>query len=71
VIVLDHPTIRNCERTGWPDGHEPPAPVCPVCGGECSEIYHDKWFNLLGCDLCVTSSDAWEVNECFPERNEE
>lgn len=23
---------------------------------------------LVGCDRCLEAADAWEVNECFPEK---
>ena len=32
--MLDHPAIRNAERTGYESGSEPRVPVCPVCGAE-------------------------------------
>lgn len=65
----DHPIIRNCEATGWPDGKEPRQPVCPICGQECETIYTDTLGIIEGCDGCLTAKDAWEEPECFPERN--
>ena len=66
--VPDHPVIRNLERTGTPDGIEPPEPVCPICGMECETIYLcQSDGTVLGCDQCVESSDAYDVEECFPE----
>ena len=59
----DHPVIQNMERTGYPDGKEPTFPICPVCGEECEEIFRD---NIVGCDICIKQSDAWEEPECFP-----
>ena len=50
----DNPVIRNMERAGYPDGKEPPYPVCPVCGQECSEIYKDASLDIIGCDNCVS-----------------
>lgn len=49
----DHPVIRNCELTGYPDGKTPSWPRCPVCGDECSEIYYDKDGDIIGCDCCA------------------
>ena len=62
----DHPVIQNMERTGYPDGKEPTFPICPVCGEECEEIFRDKDLNIVGCDICIKQSDAWEEPECFP-----
>ena len=64
--VPDHPIIRNMERTGYPDGKEPPQPHCPVCGEECETIYLDRYGAYVGCDVCVETKDAWEVSDCFP-----
>lgn len=66
--IPDHPVIRNCERTGWPDGKEPSQPICPVCGQECERVYADSHSNIVGCDACLTDGEAatfrhmWESN---------
>ena len=62
----DNPIIRNMERTGYPDGKEPPQPRCPICGQECETIYKDRALDIVGCDMCEESKDAWEVSDCFP-----
>lgn len=59
--TLDHPVIRNMERTGYPYGEEPAYPRCPVCREECETIYKDKDFSIVGCDNCLRSVDSWEV----------
>lgn len=56
----DHPVIRNMERTGFPDGKCEEWPVCPACGGETDLFYFDVDGDLVGCDNCVTTKDAWE-----------
>ncbi len=66
---LQHPQISNALRTGWPTGKAPDEPACPICGENCSSIFRDRWGNILGCEDCVKSEDAWEAAECFPERN--
>lgn len=38
MVYPENPIIRNTERTGWPDGHEPDRPVCPICGEECDRL---------------------------------
>ena len=60
-----HPIIRNMERTGYPDGKEPPQPHCPVCGAETDTVYSDG-VNVQGCPECLMTMDAWEEPECFP-----
>ena len=67
--IPDHPVIRNLERTGYPDGKEPEYPRCPICGAECETIYRDKDGDIFGCDECVDTKDAWDVEECFLERS--
>lgn len=67
--IPDHPVIRNMERTGFPDGKEPATPKCPCCGEECETIYTDRYGAHIGCDICVTTKNAWEVKDCFPEED--
>ena len=62
--VPDHPVIRGMEMTGCPDGKEPKYPVCPICGEETDIFYRDKDLNIIGCDECVTTVDAWEEKQC-------
>lgn len=65
--IPDHPVIRNCERTGYPDGRDPVYPRCPVCGDECSEIYETKEDELIGCDTCavlVRQADDMACDAC-------
>lgn len=45
---------------------DPDYPCCPICGKECETIY--KIDNeIVGCDQCMTTRNAWEVTECFGE----
>lgn len=69
--ILDHPVIRNLERTGRPDGKEPPLPHCPICGGECETVYRNRAFAIVGCDNCIGGMDAWAVDDCFPAQETE
>lgn len=66
--IPDHPVIRNMEATGYPDGKEPEYPHCPVCSEECETIYREADGSCLGCNCCIQSVDAWEADECFPEK---
>lgn len=61
--IPDHPVIRNMERTGYPDGKEPEYPRCPVCGEECEIFYRDKYLDVVGCDECISTVDAWDYKE--------
>ena len=31
--------------------------------------YKDRYGAYVGCDVCVEIKDAWEVEDCFPERS--
>ena len=64
--IPDDPVIQNMERTGYPDGKEPRYPRCPCCGEECETMYKDRFGASVGCDDCVETKDAWEVDDCFP-----
>lgn len=68
--IPDHPVIVNMERTGYPDGKEPPMPHCPVCGAECETIYRNRSGECVGCDVCMNTLDAWDAPECFPEKED-
>ena len=65
--IPDHPEIANALRTGYARGKEPDYPVCPVCGSATDAVYSDG-VNVLGCPDCINTVDAWEEEECFPEK---
>lgn len=67
----DHPVVQNLERTGYSDGKDPRCPRCPICGEECETIHKDRYGAYVGCDVCMETKDAWEVEDCFPERSED
>lgn len=67
--IPEHPAIRDTERTGYADGHEPEYPVCPMCGEPCETMYKDRYGAYVGCDVCMEARDAWSVEACFPERH--
>lgn len=50
-------------EAGYPD-----PPVCPICHQRCDTIYRAEDGTIVGCDRCIEAVDAWEVNECFPEK---
>lgn len=61
---------------GWGvhDYPEPPEdnpedyPHCPVCGEWCDTIYKDRNREVVGCENCINTNDAWDCDECFPEK---
>lgn len=62
----ENPIVTNMERTGYPGGKEPVYPRCPVCGSDCETIYMDLYDEIVGCDVCMATKDAWGVPDCFP-----
>lgn len=66
--IPDHPAIRNAERTGYGGSEKPEYPICPVCGEICETVYYSE-FEIVGCDNCISGRNAWEDDNCFPERN--
>lgn len=61
--LSDHPAIRQAELEGAP---EYIGPHCPVCGEACEQAYCNSDDEVLGCDVCVKTKEAWETEECFP-----
>lgn len=61
-LIPDAPDIKACMFTGYSDWNRKTIPICPVCGEECDTLYRDNFGNVVGCDNCVTNSDAWEEN---------
>lgn len=68
---LQHPVITAMERTGYLDGKEPCHPRCPTCGEACETMFKDRYGTYIGCDVCVETEDAWEVDNCFPGKEQE
>lgn len=65
--IGDHPDIAAALATGYPRRKKPVWPRCPVCGEECETIYRGWHGSYIGCNVCVDTKDAWEVDECFPK----
>lgn len=62
MTAMDPTSIRSALIWGFPDGPEPELPRCPVCGGQCEEIYKARnTGDIVGCDLCLAAYDPWEV----------
>ena len=59
--IPDHPVIQNMERTGYPDGKEPPEIRCPVCGWDSEEFYVAKDGTIVGCDCCIRTKQYYEM----------
>ena len=55
--IPDAPWIRDAEMNGLPADD----PVeCPVCGRECEEFFLDEGDDIIGCDKCIRSVDAFD-----------
>ena len=61
--MMDDPIIRMMERTGYPSERYQDEPRCPVCGELCETLYKDRYGDIVGCDECITTLNAWEVND--------
>lgn len=60
---MDHPDIKRLERTG--ETGRGVYPRCPVCGSECETIFRSKAGFKVGCEECITKTDAWEDEEAM------
>ena len=45
------------------DPPEAPIPVCPICGAETDTYYKNADGEIVGCDECVSTIDAWETQD--------
>lgn len=71
-MIPDDPIIDSLLRTGRPPwNRDEREPICPVCGSECSTIYKDACNEIVGCDECISTHDAVDIDECFPEGDSE
>ena len=61
--MIDAPDIRMTEETGYPSGRYFKWPRCPVCGDEAETIYKDRWGDVVGCDNCIETLNAWEWDD--------
>lgn len=53
MIVLDHPSIRSAERTGYPGySHQR---LCPWCGEDIGE----KSYSIENDQICAECFDEW------------
>lgn len=58
--IPDAPDIRMTEATGYPTPVS--WPHCPLCGEECETIYKDYYGDVVGCENCIETSNAWELS---------
>ncbi|MGN1157110.1 MAG: hypothetical protein ACI4TK_13110 [Agathobacter sp.] len=61
-MMRDHPIIENMERTGYPDGQEPKALICPLCGSEADDFYFRDG-ECIGCSECIRTKAFYEIEE--------
>lgn len=71
IDIPDDHIIAHLERYGVPPGIDDREPICPVCGSECSTIYKDACNEIVGCDECISTHDAVDIDECFREGDSE
>lgn len=65
--IPDDPMIRAAQRKGYV--RDPEWPVCPICGQCCDTVFRSaRTQEIIGCQNCVAEKDAWETDECFPEK---
>lgn len=64
--IPDHPIIRNCEQTGYPNGKPPRYPICTVCQDECDTLYRDDYNRIVGCDCCINRKNVEDKNVSCP-----
>lgn len=46
------------ERPAEPKDYK--VPRCPVCGEETDTLYKNTYGEIVGCDGCIQTVDAWE-----------
>ncbi len=51
----------------WREGTER-EPCCPVCGRVCDTIYRERYFEIVGCENCVSQHEACETEACYEPR---
>lgn len=69
---LDRPGKLNNGRESAMQYREPERPLepkdykvprCPVCGEETDTLYKNIYEEIVGCDGCIRTVDAWEEKE--------
>lgn len=53
----DAPYIRDAEVNGMPEAEHY---YCPICDGEDPETFYVLDGQIVGCDMCTASVDAWD-----------
>ena len=62
-FIPDHPVVSNLMRTGLPDNQETRWPRCPICGAETDTFYRNRDREVVGCEDCLCTVDAWDYEE--------
>ena len=57
------------ERPLNPPEQETP-PCCPWCGAECDTLYRIPTGEIVGCEYCVDTLDAWEYRHLAAEKED-
>lgn len=53
----DAPWIRDAELNGMPEAEDF---YCPICGAENPEKFYEINGEVIGCESCVNSHDAYD-----------
>lgn len=57
--IPDEPSIAKVLR----EGETSSAPTCPICGEVCHTYYIDCYSEVVGCNKCIGTADAYEYEE--------
>ena len=44
----------------YPYEPEEEMPICPMCGADCNDFYVYEGREIVGCERCISTEDAWE-----------
>lgn len=44
----------------YPEPPEQTMPICPECGEECECLYRDRTGQIVGCENCIDTLDAYD-----------
>lgn len=59
-MFLEHPDISRMNKYGTLTKDEEKPVFCPICKKECETFYKGFDNEIVGCDMCVSTVDAYE-----------
>lgn len=67
MLVLEHPDITQCLRTGYPFRGTRICPICDICGGRVETERYLPIFGYIVCEDCVEKNkrytEDWEPTQ--------